>query len=135
MELKNVCEGTAIRATGTIKRASKRNIYLPLYSPLPLTLPSRSTHPLLANEILSLSLFFSPLSAFVLYVNGKWENGNCLIYQARRRSSRNFLALAKMHLNILIAFLNRPTLYNENNKIVQINYLQPALEMPSRNKF
>lgn len=47
---------TAIRATGTIKRASKRNVYLPCLSPS-LSLSLRSLSPSLSRP------------AFVLYVN------------------------------------------------------------------
>lgn len=58
-------KGTAIRATGTIKRASKRNVYLPS-----LRAPSLSLS-LILPPSLSLSLAHCPLArpAFVLYVN------------------------------------------------------------------
>lgn len=104
-------KGTVIRATGTIKRASKRNVYLPsLLAPsLPLSLP---LYPL------SLSLSLALLSFYMLMFSVCSVWGVLSHLSGAQAQLKKFLALAKLNLNILIALFNR----NNNNSNTNNKY-------------
>lgn len=112
-------KGTAIRATGTIKRASKRNVYLPSLRAPFLSLP------LILPPSLSLSLLLSALSlaqlSFYMLMFSVW--GVLSHLSGAQAQLKKFLALAKPNLNILIALFNRNNNNNSNtNNIYSKRY-------------
>lgn len=102
-------KGTAIRATGTIKRASKRNVYLPS-----LRAPSLSLSFYLppSPSLLLTALSLAQLSFYMLMFS-VW--GVLSHLSGAQAQLKKFLALAEPNLNILIALFNRNNNSNTNN--------------------